>query len=272
MIDLHIHTTASDGICSPKEIVLRAQAIGLKTIAITDHDTVAGLKEAMQFAQFYEVEVIPGIEISTDFTDGLAHVLGYFVDYENQEFTVKLDKMKMARQNRAKEILHKLRKLKIDVPFEKVIEIAGDATIGRPHVEAAMVELGFVPDMVTAFDLYLAEGRPAYADRLKITPKEACQIIRQAGGVAVLAHPFTVRNYRTLVENLLPLLSGIETYYGEFSEEQKQELLCLSREYQLIPTGGSDFHGQDRAGVSLGAGGTPDYVVDLLKKASQRNK
>jgi len=272
MIDLHIHTTASDGMYSPKEIIAKIKDVGLKTIAVTDHDTVAGLKEAIQVAKLYEIEVIPGVEISTDFTGGLAHVLGYFIDYENREFAINLEKMKIARQDRAKAILHKLHKLNINIPFEKVSEIAGDATIGRPHVAAAMVELGFVPDIVTAFDLYLAEGRPAYADRLKVTPKEACQMIRQAGGIAVLAHPFTIRNYRTLVESLLPFLSGIETYYGEFSEEQKQELLDLSHEYQLIPTGGSDFHGEDRAGAPLGAGGAPDYIVDLLKKANQRNK
>ncbi|MCL2474858.1 MAG: PHP domain-containing protein [Chloroflexi bacterium] len=272
MIDLHIHTTASDGIYSPKEIVSKAKTMGLQTIAITDHDTVSGLKEAMQAAKLYQIEVIPGVEISTDFTDGLAHVLGYFIDYENKKFTACLEKMKIERQDRAQAILRKLQKLNINIAFEKVAEIAGDATIGRPHVAAAMVEMGFVPDMVTAFDLYLAEGRPAYADRLKITPREACQAIRQAGGIAVLAHPFTVRNYQALIANLRPFLSGIETYYGEFNEEQKKELLHFSCKYQLIPTGGSDFHGEDRAGAPLGVGGAPDYIVNLLKKASRGNR
>ena len=270
MIDLHVHTIASDGIYSARDIVRKAKERGLKAIAITDHDSVAALPEAMSAGQEYGIEVIPGVEISTDFTSGLAHILGYYVDYQNVQFVKELKEMKAAREERAKAILTKLEDLGFNVPFSKVVQIAGEATIGRPHVAAAMVELGQVPDIVTAFDLYLAEGRPAYADRLKVTPQEACQMIARAGGIVVLAHPLTIRPYQPLLESLLPYLAGMEVYYSEFTNVQKNDLLKMAKRYKLIATGGSDFHGEGRAGSALGSGGTPDNVLLSLKKIKAR--
>ena len=270
MIDLHIHTLASDGVCSASEIVQAAHSKGLKVLAITDHDTVAAIPEALQAAGEYGIEVVPGVEISTDYSLGLVHILGYHVDYQDVNFTQELAQMKKAREDRAKDVLNKLENLGMKVPFAKVAQIAGEACIGRPHVAQALVELGWVPDIVTAFDLYLAEGRPAYAERLKVTPVQACQMINRAGGVAVLAHPLTVRPYEPLLTSLLPFLVGVEVYYSEFTSEQKNELLAVAKMYNLIPTGGSDYHGEDRAGSVLGSGGTPDYVAAELKKARQR--
>ena len=270
MIDLHIHTLASDGIYSAIDIVRKAKEKGLKAISITDHDSVASLPEAMNAALEYGVEVVPGVEISTDFSSGLAHILGYYVDYNDLEFVSKLKEMKAAREKRAKDILEKLEKLDIHVPFSKVEQIAGEATIGRPHVAQAMVEMEYVSDIVTAFDLYLAEGRPACADRLKVSPEQACQMIIDSGGVPVLAHPLTIRPYEPLVQSLLSCLAGMEVYYSEFTNDQKKELLTIAKRYKLIATGGSDFHGEERAGSALGSGGTPYNVLLDLKKAKER--
>lgn len=242
--DLHIHTTASDGVYTPEQIVRKASEKGLKYIAVTDHDTIEGIEEAIKAAKGSELKVIAGVEVSTDSKHGLAHVLGYFIDYKNKELVEKLREMRHSRQLRAHDMVKKLQGLGLKVEWGRVKEIAGEASIGRPHIAQALLEKGFITSFAEAFHKYIGQGGPAYVERIKITPEEAVRMIKQAGGIAVLAHPFTLDEPEALIKNLKEEgLSGIEVYYGEYSEAEVERLSRIADKYELLKSGGSDYHG-----------------------------
>jgi 3',5'-nucleoside bisphosphate phosphatase len=246
-VDLHIHTTASDGKFSPEEIVRKASEIGLAYIAITDHDSIYGVNPAREAAvRFPGVTVIGGVEINTDIPSGELHVLGYLFDPEGDELKTVLERLRNSRVERAKKMVHKLGMLGINIEFERVKELAGTGSIGRPHVAQAMLEKDYVTSFREAFNKYISRGCPAYVERDKITPIEATQLILRAGGIPVMAHPFTFDNPEKLINQCKAAgLIGLEVYYGSYSSDQVQQLLQLSNKYNLIPTGGSDFHGLD---------------------------
>jgi 3',5'-nucleoside bisphosphate phosphatase len=266
-VDLHIHTTASDGKFSPAEIVRRAAAMGMEAIAITDHDTVEGIAPALETAREYPfLRVIPGVELSTDVPKGEVHILGYFIDYTNKEFRTNLEKMRTSRTERARKMVEKLQELGINIEWQRVQEIAGDGTLARPHVAQALLEKGYVTSFQDAFTRYIGHGKPAYVTREKLTPVEAVQMIIKAHGLPVLAHPFTVDDMEeTITELKAAGLVGLEAYYALYSLEEIHAILGLTYRYGLIPTGGTDYHGiNSDTETMLGGMNVPVQTVEQL--------
>jgi predicted metal-dependent phosphoesterase TrpH len=272
--DLHVHTNASDGKYTPPELVKLAAGNGLSLLAITDHDTVSGIPSALEAGRaFPDLKIIPGVEISSHAPGSEVHVLGYFVDYENPEFLAQLAELGDSRQDGARGIVEKLRGLGLDISLERVQEIAGDGSIGRPHIAQALMEKGYVSSFQEVFTKYIGQGGPAYVERIKLTPEDAVALILKCGGLPALAHPFTIDNPEAVVRRLVDAgLVGLETYYKDFTPEQRHELAKMAARYNLIPTGGSDFHGIDEATeVMLGDAGVPkECGENLIKEARLR--
>ncbi len=246
-VDLHVHTTASDGRYSPSEIVRRAAKAGLAVLAITDHDTIDGIPEALAAArEFPELEVIPGVEINTDVPTGEAHVLGYFIDYHHPELLSVLRDMRASRQERAQKMVAKLAALGMPVDWERVKQIAGTDSIGRPHIAQALLEKGYISNIREAFDRYISRDGPAYVERTKVTPLDATTLILRARGLPVLGHPLTVGEPEAMIRELAAGgLVGIEAYYGSYGEAEVARLLRFADSLGLLATGGSDYHGLD---------------------------
>ena len=258
--DLHTHSTASDGLLQPAELVHQAAAAGIKYFAITDHDSTDGLAEARQAAEQHPgLTLIPGIELSTDVQEGEAHILGYLLDVENPELQATLASFRDDRLGRALRMIENLRNLGVPVSWERVAEIAGDGAIGRPHIAQALMEAGHVPSIREAFDRYISNDGPAYAGRRKMTPEEAISLIKKYGGIAALAHPKETPQ----VESLLPGwveagLAGMEVYYGLYPDDLRAHLKSLADQHGLLALGGSDYHGPGRAAeCPLGGSNTP---------------
>jgi 3',5'-nucleoside bisphosphate phosphatase len=246
-VDLHIHTTASDGRFSPAEIVRKAAEKGLVYIALCDHDSIEGVRPAQQAAANYPgLTVIGGVEINTDIPAGELHVLGYYCDCDNVELKNSLERLRKTRIERAIKMIEKLKGLGINIEYSRVRELAGTGSVGRPHIAQAMLEKGYISSLREAFNKYISRGGPAYVERDKITPVEAVQLILSAGGIPVMAHPLTFDNPEPLIKELKSAgLMGLEVYYGSYYPEQVNELLVMAVKYDLIATGGSDFHGLD---------------------------
>lgn len=244
-VDLHVHSTASDGRLTPAEVIREAAERGLSYIALADHDSVAGIAAAKAAAKSLpQLKVIPGIEISTDIPQGEVHILGYFIDYTDPELLANLDRFKNSRLRRAKEMVAKLEGLGVHVDWQRVQEISGSSTIGRPHIAQAMMEKGYAASFKEVFDEYLGHGRPAYVEREKMLPAEAVAIIVKAQGLAVLAHPLTVNEPEAMISELKPAgLAGIEAYYNGYTAEEVDQLVEMAQRHNLIATGGSDYHG-----------------------------
>ncbi len=274
-VDLHIHSTASDGKLEPADVVRGAAERGLAYIALADHDTVSGIAPAQEAAkEFPKLKVIPGVEISTDTPDGEIHILGYFVDYNDPEFKAALDRFRNSRLARARGIVDKLNKLGIHIDWQRVEEIAGDSSIGRPHIAQAMLEKGYIASFKEAFTDYIGRDGPAYVEREKMTPAEAVAIIVKAGGLAVLAHPFTAGEPEAMIRELKPAgLAGIEAYYDNYSAEEIDQLVGLAQKYNLIATGGSDYHGIEPANeTAIGGAEVPlESAERLIALAKAKN-
>jgi predicted metal-dependent phosphoesterase TrpH len=246
-VDLHIHSTASDGALSPEEVVGESVRRGLSVIALTDHDTVNGVAPALAAAEaFPGLRVVPGVELSTDVAQGEVHILGYFIDYSDGELLARLERMRNSRRERAQEMIARLGDLGVNIDWSRVQEIAGEGSVGRPHLAQAMVEGGYVGSLKEAFDSYIGRGGPAYVERRKLTPAAAVELILRVRGLPVLAHPMTVADPETLVIELKAAgLIGIEAYYKDYSAADVGKLLSLAESHQLAVTGGSDYHGLD---------------------------
>lgn len=245
MYDLHIHTTASDGILSPEEVIDKSINMGLRGISITDHDTVDGLETAEKYLAEINTNLkfIPGIELNTDYKNSEVHILGYFIDYYDKLLLNKLIELKNSRYDRAEKMISKLRSMGFIIDIQLVEKIAGSDIIGRPHIAQALVDKGYVFSVKEAFDKYISKGRPAYVPRYKFLPEEAINLIKNAGGIAVLAHPGLIKN-NDIVEEILEMgIEGIEVYYPEHHPIQVGNYLKICRERNLLITGGSDFHG-----------------------------
>ncbi len=246
-IDLHIHSTASDGRLSPEDVVRKSAELGLTVIALTDHDSVDGIAPAQAAAKaFPELRVIPAVEISTDVPTGEAHILGYFIDYTDHELRATLARSRNSRRERAQRMIARLANLGIHIDWQRVQELAGSGSMGRPHLAQAMLEKDYITSVKEAFIKYIGRGCPAYVEREKITPTEAVAIILKANGLPVLAHPFTVNDPEAIVAELKGAgLVGIEAYYNSYTDDEIGKLLSLADRYNLIATGGSDYHGLD---------------------------
>lgn len=246
-VDLHTHSTASDGRLSPAEVIRKAAESGLTVVALTDHDTVDGIEPALAAAKTFPwLTVIPGVEISTDVPEGEVHMLGYFIDYTHPELEATLRRMRLSRLGRAQGMITKLGNLGLPIEWERVKEIAGGGSVGRPHLAQAMLEKGYITSIKEAFDKYIAWGKPAYVARDKMTPVEAVTLILRANGLPVLAHPLFIKDPEAMVITLKAAgLVGIEAYYDSYTAEEINRLVTLAKRYRLIATGGSDYHGLD---------------------------
>lgn len=269
-VDLHIHTTASDGLLAPSEVVRLALEHGLVAIAITDHDTTAGVAEAQTAALSTGLEVVPGVELSSEGEWGDFHILGLYVDLQNSLLQERLAQLRAGRTARAKEMLGRLAALGMPLEWEQIVALAGDAAIGRLHIARALVQQGYVADIGEAFQRYLGWGGPAYVPRVPLPPGEAIRLIREADGVAILAHPAAsgVTSYIPMLVSLG--LQGVEVYYPEHSPADEKALLALARRHRLLVTGGSDFHGMERAGASLGNSGIPLRLFQRIRRVAGR--
>lgn len=269
--DLHTHSNASDGEHSPEEVIALARERGVDVLALTDHDTTAGIERALAAAQAAgDIELIPGVELSTDIPGYEIHILGYFVDWHNPDFQVMLNKFRDGRVGRAEKIVAKLEALGAPISFARVQELAGDANIGRPHIARVLLEAGHVATMQEAFDKYLANDKPAYVEHYSLPPEQAVQLILSAGGLPVYAHP---RGATQFVPQLVQAgLIGLECYYAEYDEREQSELVDVAKRYGLIATGGSDFHGMHKMGHmnALGKVHVPPESIDKLRQAHAR--
>ena len=272
-VDLHVHSTASDGKFSPEAIIGKAAELGLKVISLTDHDSIDGIIPALKAVKTYPgLTFIPGVEISTDMPDGEAHVLGYFIDYTSTELGSTLERFRNSRLRRAQGMVARLGDLGIDIDWSRVQEIAGDGAIGRPHIAQAMLEKGYITSFKEAFDKYIGHGGPAYVEREKMMPEEAVALIVRSRGLPVLAHPFTVKEPETLVIKLKTAgLVGIEAYYKDNTAAETEATLDLATRYRLIATGGSDFHGiADSNDAMLGSVEVPMEAAERLIALAER--
>ena len=246
-IDLHLHTTASDGLFTPKETIHWAYKRNLKAVAITDHDTIDGIEEALKEGKKYNIEVVPGIEINTNYNNLEIHILGYYIDYKDSRFQKWLHEIRTARYIRAKKIIEKLNKLGLKITIDEVIDIAGTGTIGRPHIARALVNHNYIRDKKEAFQKYIGKEKPAFVERYKITPAEAIQSIFHCKGIPVLAHPGLINNDGgsiSIIKDLLDAgLQGLEVFHSKHNRDAIKKYYAIAKEYHLLITGGSDCHG-----------------------------
>jgi len=265
-LDLHVHTTASDGLWTPARVVQEALSRGLRYLAITDHETTQGVLEAAAHARGTPLEVIPGVEISVGGPEEEIDLLGYFIDPLHPELLRMLEAMQAERVERIRAMAERLARLGLPVPWERVLELARGDVLGRPHLARAMVEQGYVANEAEAFRRYLGRDRPAYVPRRPVDPQEVIARIRAAGGVAVLAHPGRSGLPRDLRGLWEAGLAGLEVYHPDHSEADTARLMEIARIYDLVPTGGSDFHGPTSDGrILLGALPVPPHTVDRLR-------
>ena len=272
-VDLHTHTTASDGTYTPAELVREAVRRGVRVLAVTDHDSVDAVAPALLTARAYPpLELVPGIEINTDDPGGEIHILGYFVDHEAGWLGDLLREFRQERAARVHRIVERLAALGHPIDADEVFALVQEGSAGRPHVAQVMVRRGYVGTVREAFDRFLAAGKPAYVPHRKVSPREACEIIRRAGGLAVVAHPGFHEDPEEMVRTLAGtgLLDGVECYYAEHSPEQTGRFLGLCRELGLAPTGGSDFHGPKVRAATLGQPPVPWEAWEGLRRRAGR--
>ncbi|MDH7568138.1 MAG: PHP domain-containing protein [Armatimonadota bacterium] len=267
--DLHTHTTFSDGALTPAQLVALAQEMGLAAVGVTDHDSVDGVPEAMEAGQRLGVWVVPGVEISTEASEQEVHLLGYFLDPYHAPLRAALRQLREGRLRRGEEMVTRLRALGIDVDMKRLLELAGEqGSVGRPHLAQALVELGAAESIDEAFRLYLRRGRPAYVRRQKLAPEQAISLVRDAGGVPVLAHPAPAQRDECIPGWVRTGLCGIETRHPDHDEEDVIRYCDLARRFGLIATAGSDFHRHEGRRRRLGACTSPLSVVKRLEKAA----
>jgi predicted metal-dependent phosphoesterase TrpH len=285
-VDLHVHTTASDGVHTPEQVVEIAIRSGLQVMGLTDHDTTQGIPAALRAAHGSTLQVWPGVEISTDFNRGEVHLLGYFIDYTNEHLQSVLRTMRESRLERAFHMVQKLAQLNVPVDWPRVLELAahGNGTVGRPHIATAMLEKGYVSSIGEAFQRYIGRDGPAYVERVKLSSIEAIKLVDASGGLAVLAHPLDSGNRdhgsppdldATLSRLAEVGLAGLEVFYPNYDKDSIQYLLSLARRWNLVPTGGSDYHGRDS--TAIGQINVPYesaqrlFDLHLAKKAGARS-
>jgi hypothetical protein len=279
-IDLHLHTTASDGLYAPSELVQLALTHQMDVIAVTDHDTLDGVAAAQNVAAQAErgpgrspLRVLAGVELSAQ-THEERHMLGYLVDTAHAPLLNQLALLKNSRVGRMEQMVAKLEGLGLPLPFERVLQVAGEGTVGRPHLARVMVERGYVSSIQEAFDRYLGDDGPAYVPYHRLLPEDAIRTIHEAGGVAVLAHPGHLGHYREVIEALVPHgLDGIEVYYYDHSPSLTDELARLARQFGLVMTVGSDFHRREADGSArIGSVRCPDAarLLDALYERAAR--
>lgn len=259
IIDLHVHSKMSDGTLTPTEVVKLAKEIGLFAIALTDHDTVDGVEEAIKAGKEYGVRVIPGVELSADYKGSDLHILGLNVDIYNEEFARKVAVCRDSRYNRNLKMVEKLNEQGFDITWDEMLKRFGNFTITRAHFAKYLIDEGYVASKEEAFAKYLDPGKPCYVSREKVTPKEAIEMILNAGGHPILAHPMLYKMPLDRLESVIVMLKdyglqGIEAVYSLNRPEDDSFLAKLAKRHGLYVTGGSDFHGAIKPHIALGTG------------------
>jgi len=274
-IDLHTHSTDSDGTFTPEELMIHAKEIGLKAVALTDHDTISGIKKARSIAEKLELELVPGIELSTDYQNTEIHILGYYIQEDHPEFITKLQEFVDSREKRNEKMVALLQQEGFDITMENLYQENPDSVITRAHFARFLVEHGFIKDRKTVFQEYLGDGCKCYVGRQKITPFEAIQLIQLGGGLAFLAHPVLYHleqnHLHSLIQNLKNAgLAGIEAIYSINTLEDEQHFRKLAEEFNLLISGGSDFHGNNKPDIKFGSGRynlqIPYYILEEIKR------
>jgi predicted metal-dependent phosphoesterase TrpH len=268
-IDLHTHTTASDGLLGPEALVAEAIEHGVGLLAVADHDTTAAVEAALEAGRAAGIEVWPAVELSCETETADVHILGYFIQYRLEWFQTLLARLRDGRERRAERMVERLAALGVPVEFRAVQALAEGGAIGRPHVARALVAAGHVATVREAFDRYIGRGGPAYVERVKITPAQAVEAIRAAGGLAVLAHPGWGQQDVLIPELVAVGLDGIEVYYPDHTPAQVAQYAALAAQYGLLITGGTDFHGGGLVtGVPVGGQYVPESIVAPLREAA----
>jgi hypothetical protein len=285
MIDLHMHSTYSDGSQTPEQLILEAKTKGLRAIALTDHDTVDGIAEFVALGEQHGITTVPGVEISVDTklpNNGHMHILGLLINPQATQLKETLNYLMKERNERAQQIINRLQALDIDITMEELLAEAGEGAIGRPHVAKILLRKGVVSSIQEAFDVYLAKGKPAYMDKKKLGEADAIRMIHEAGGLAIMAHAHLM-HYDTFEETKAKLLElkelgldGFEVYYSGMPSEFSRQLIELAEQHDFAISGGSDYHGANKPGIEMGTGKNgdlqvPDSVLEqLLTRRQQR--
>ncbi|MGA9771606.1 MAG: PHP domain-containing protein [Blastocatellia bacterium] len=277
IIDLHSHTVFSDGSATPFELIALVHSQGARAIAITDHDTVAGLDAGRQAAEHFGIEFVDGIEISADYSPGTMHVLGYYIDDKATTLLAKLTELREAREKRNPEIAARLQALGLDISYKEVALLAGNKVVGRPHFARLMVERGYAESIQDAFNRFLAKGAAAYVEKARLSPKDSIALIHSAGGVAVLAHPYqlklaSIEEAEQLIVELARMgLDGVEAIYSRHSDEERSVYAELAKRHGLLVTGGSDYHGTYKPDLNIVRGkGDLSVPYALLEEIKAR--
>lgn len=271
-IDLHTHSNASDGSCSPAEVMEAAAAAGLAAVALTDHDTMKGVPEAMEAAEKLNIECIPGIELSAVYGDREVHIVGLFLDFRDSLLAERLADFQRIRERRNQQMIAKMQSAGVDITMEKVRALEGDAVITRANLARYLVHIGYAASIKEVFDKYLSPGLPFYVPKTGVTPEDAVRAICDGGGVAILAHPllygFTPAQLDICIERLKRCgLQGIETYYSTYSPADERDMKRLADRHHLLYSGGSDFHGTVKPHIQIGKGmGKLVIPYDVLEK------
>jgi len=270
--DLHLHTKYSDGTFSPEELVLHAQKAGLACIALTDHDTVEGCAEAARAAAAVQMEFIPGTELTAEHDDTELHVLGYFLDIHNKKLLTEIAKFQAVRQNRIHQMVQRINELGVPLEVESVFALANCKSPGRPHVARAMVKAGLIGNLDEAFERFLKKGRPAWVPKQKISALEAIDLIHQAGGLAIMAHPGLNRTDDMIPALVEAGLDGIECFHTKHSTTMSERYLEIADKYGLLTSGGSDCHGFSKGKPLIGTVRVPYGHVEKLKQKVAEQK
>jgi predicted metal-dependent phosphoesterase TrpH len=273
LVDLHAHTVFSDGLFTPEQLVDRARWLGLSAVAVTDHDTVDGLERAREAGRRHRVEIVPGVEMSCTAEGIDVHILGYYMDFADPAVRDRFRQFRDARADRARQMVEKLQGLGLAVTWERVLELAGPAALGRPHVGQAMVDAGVVPDTETAFRRYIGYDGPAYVPKFKQTPAEAIELIKRYAGVAVVAHPGIYRRESVLYAAIAAGADGLEAWHPDHSATQADRLREVAEKNRLLVTGGGDCHGGRKHGhIYLGEVALPYKYLAAVKRLARSRR
>ncbi len=281
MIDLHTHSTASDGSFTPTELINYAKRKRIEVLALTDHDTISGIPEAIDASEKAGIDFVPGVEISALWLIGTMHILGYYIDPDSELLNGTLKNLQKLRDDRNHKIIEKLREHGVDITYEEVEKVAG-GQIGRLHISRILIEKGYAADIQSAFKKFLTNGAPTYIPKVRLEPPKAIELIKNSGGIPVLAHPCTLglddfsdleKLFRELKESGI---EGIEAYYSDHSKEFTNFCVKMAEELNLLVTGGSDFHGKNKKHIDLGVGRgdlmIPDELALRLKEYKETKR